>query len=92
MYYFLQEQVRDLCTKEVYLISKKGITKSKESICFFSYLSEWLLTEQHFSEHCYIENIPQIEYYKMKLDTTNKCSLKRSEVYEHYSYNYRTQD
>ena len=33
------------CTKEVYLISKKGITKSKESICFLSYLSEWLLTE-----------------------------------------------
>jgi DNA-binding transcriptional LysR family regulator len=80
------------CTKEVYLISKKGITKSKESICFSSYLSEWLLTEQHFSEHCYIENIPQIGYYKIKLDTTNKCSLKRSEVYEHYSYNYRTQD
>lgn len=33
------------CTKEVYLISKKGITKSKKNICFLSYLSEWLLTE-----------------------------------------------
>ncbi len=37
-----------------------------------------------------IENIPQIEYYKIKLEATNKCSVKRSEVYEHYSYNYGT--
>lgn len=33
------------CTKEVYLVSKKGITKSKENICFSNFVSEWLLTQ-----------------------------------------------
>lgn len=33
------------CTKEVYLVSKKRITKSKENICFSNFVSEWLLTQ-----------------------------------------------
>jgi hypothetical protein len=59
---------------------------------FFKLFIRMVIDGVTFLEHCYIENIPQMEYYKIKLDTTNKCSVKRSEVYEHCSYNYRTQD
>lgn len=32
------------CRKEVYLVSKKNITKSADAVCFHNYLSEWLNT------------------------------------------------
>lgn len=40
----IREFEDDNCLKEVYLVSKKSITKSPETLCFQNFLSEWFNT------------------------------------------------